>query len=115
MIYERQRGETIVIAVYDTGAEPGDEGTVTAGMKPVQPGTYPAEPAPMSVVARTFTTTFRPADANFPKGWDFELSAAESATLSPGIYQFDVTVWLAADDPHTSPAQYIKIMEPASL
>lgn len=115
MIYERQRGETIVIAVYDTGAEPGDETTVVAGMKPVQPGTYPAQPAPMSVVARTFITTFRPADAALPKGWDFELPAAQTATLSPGLYQFDVTVRLTPDDPHTSPAHYVKIKEPASL
>lgn len=113
MIYERQRGETIVIAVYDTGAEPGDEPKVTAALKPVHPGT--SEPAPLSVVARTFTTNFRPADGSYGKGWDFELPAAQTADLLPGTYQFDICVELSPGDPVISPAHYVKLKEPASL
>ena len=113
MRYTFQRGETIVLSVYDTGADPADTAKVTAGIKPVVPGT--TEPALLSVVARTFITTFRPAADGFAKGWDFELPASQTATLLPGVYQFDIAIRLTPDEPVVSPAQYITIKEPASL
>lgn len=120
MQYTRQRGETIVIAVTDSGAEPGDESTVTAGIKRVVTDIYPAQPMPNTDPQKTFTITFRPATGNddpvqVGKGWDFELSAAECATLTPGLYQFDFSITAAPGERFISDPAYITILEPASL
>lgn len=113
--YIRQRGETIVIAVTDTGAEPGGEATVTAGIKPIVPGSYPAQPSPNSSEKIAFSAYFRPAVAELGAGWDFELPAAQSVNLAPGLYQFDFAISPAEGERFISDPAFVSIMEPASL
>lgn len=104
-----------MIAITDTGAEPGDESTVVAGMKRIEAGSYPAQPSPNSPIAATFATYFRPATDALGKGWDFELTASQTAALTPGAYQFDYSITPAPGERFISDPVSIIILEPASL
>lgn len=112
-LYARCRGETITIAVADTGAQAGGEAMIASGLRLILPGR--TGPVPTAPDAATMAIAFRPANADFPVGWLLTLDAADCATLSSGRYLIDLRI---VDDTGavtiTSPA-VVMLAEPATL
>ncbi len=91
--YIFQRGETISLALDAVSGNPLDVTAISAELKAVPPGrTSVPEGAP---VAATFVMIARPAVGSIPPGWTLVISAATSATLSPGAYLADARLEVA--------------------
>ncbi len=86
--YIFQRGETISLALDAVSGDPAGVTAITAQLKAVPPGrvTVPAGAA----VAASFSIVSRGAE-----GWTLTISAAVSATLSPGAYLADARLVVA--------------------
>jgi len=119
--YKFENGETIQIAVTDSGALEADAALVVARIKRLPPGKFvlPAD----SVIAATFSTSYRAADETFARGWTFTLHPTDAepapagsyrpADLAPGLYHFDFTVSEAGGTWKSLPA-ILDIREAAS-
>jgi hypothetical protein len=89
-LFTRYRGETIMIAVADTGAQPGGEALIASSMRPIPAG----RAAPMAAApdAASMVIAYRPANADFPAGWLLTLAAADCAALPAGNYLIDLRI-----------------------
>jgi hypothetical protein len=82
-----QRGETVSLALDAVTGDPLSVSAITAVLKAVPPGrTAVPQSAP---VAATFAISPRAAAGDIAAGWTLTISAATSATLSPGAYAAD--------------------------
>ncbi len=91
--YIFQRGETISLALDAVSGNPLDVSAISAKLKAVPPGrTSVPDGAP---VAATFVIFARSAEGEIPPGWTLTISAATSATLTPGAYLADARIDVA--------------------
>ncbi|MDE2302424.1 MAG: hypothetical protein KGK11_07665 [Sphingomonadales bacterium] len=111
--YARVRGETIAIALTDSGAVPGGEALLASALRPIPPGHV----APLANVpdAAPMTIAYRAAGAGLPAGWLLTLDAATSATLPAGRYLIDLRVTDASGTVTITSPALVLLSEPATL
>jgi hypothetical protein len=108
--YVRQRGETITIALTDTGATSPAAPLVTAyaramaNERVVDPAATPIRLLPQ----------YRAADANYGVGWTISLDAGACAALSALRYGLDVKITDGQGAAIITELAVLKIVEPAS-
>jgi len=113
-VYTRQRGETIIISVADTGAVSGGESLVSAHIRQIN-GSLSTPVNPSQPVAASFVVTFKAADANFPIGWLLTLDATSCLALSAGNYKLDLKISDGLGGFIVTDPSYVVIQEPATL
>jgi hypothetical protein len=112
-LFARYRGETITIAVADTGAVPGGEALIASSLRAIPSGRN--APTPGSPDAASMVITYRPANASFPVGWLLTLDAADCGALAAGKYLLDLKITDGSGAVTiTSPAM-VMLAEPATL
>ena len=89
-LYTRYRGETITIAVADSGAQPGGEAVIASSLRPIVPGH--SAPLPTAPDAASMAIAYRDANARFPVGWLLTLDASDCAALPSGNYLLDLRI-----------------------
>ena len=112
-LFTRYRGETIVIAVADSGAQPGGQALVASGLRAIPAGR--TAPLPTTRDAASMAIAYRPADAEFPAGWLLTLSAADSAALPSGNYLIDLKITDGLGAVTLTTPAVVMLAEPATL
>jgi hypothetical protein len=112
-LYTRYRGETIVIAVADTGAQPGGEALIASSLRPIAPGR--GSPLPSVPDAASLAIAYRVATSAFPAGWLLTLDAAECAALPAGNYLIDLRITDAIGAVTITNPAIVMLAEPATL
>ncbi len=112
-LFTRYRGETITIAVADTGAQPGGEALMASSLRAILPGR--AAPMPNSPDAAGMAITYRAANGRFPSGWLLTLNAADCAALPAGNYLIDLKITDGSGVVTITTPAVVMLAEPASL
>lgn len=112
-LFARYRGETITIAVADTGALPGEEALVSSSLRAIPQGR--AAPLPGTPAAARLAVAYRPANASFPIGWLLTLDAADCAALHPGTYLIDLRITDSTGAVTITDPAIVMLAEPATL
>lgn len=91
-----QRGETILVALDATVGDVSEVTSVEPKLVRIASGgaDIPLEALPQDI---TIDVIDRAADGPIPAGWNLKISAADSATLLPGIYALDCKVDVGGD------------------
>ncbi len=112
-LYTRYRGETIIIGVADTGAQPGGEVLIASSLRPIPAGR--AVPIPTAPDAASMTITYRNANDSFPVGWLLTLNAADCAAVPSGNYLIDLRITDDSGAVTISDPAIVMLAEPATL
>ena len=112
-LFTRYRGETITIAVADTGAEPGGATLVASSMRPIAPGR--AWPFPSAPDAASMAIAYRAANGSFPAGWLLTLDAAACSALPAGNYLIDLRITDSSGAVTITSPAIVMLAEPATL
>lgn len=112
-LFTRYRGETIVIAVADSGAQPGGQLLVASSLRPIPAGR--AAPSATARDAASMAIAYRAANGNFPVGWLLTLDAADCAALPPGNYLIDLKITDGSGTVTITNPAVVMLAEPATL
>lgn len=112
-LFTRYRGETITIAVADTGAHPGGEALIASSLRPIASGR--SRPISAAPDAATMTVAYRVANGGFPSGWLLTLDAADSAALPAGNYLIDLRIADSTGAVTITDPAIVMLAEPATL
>ena len=112
-LYTRYRGETLTIAVADTGAQPGGEASIASALRPIPPGR--GAPLPGTPDAASMAISFRSANTDFPVGWLLTLAAADCALLPSGDYLIDLRITDTSGAVTITAPAVVLLAEPATL
>ncbi len=112
-LYTRYRGETITIAVADSGAQPGGEAQIASRLRAIRSGR--AAPMPGTPDAAGMAIAYRPANGSFPVGWLLTLDAADCAALPAGNYLIDLRITDGAGTVTITDPAVVMLAEPATL
>ena len=109
--YTRQRGETITIALTDTGATSPAAPLVTAYARPMAQNGRMIDPAATPI---RLLPQYRAADANYGVGWTISLDAGACAALSTLRYGLDLKITDGLGTAIITDMAILSIVEPAS-
>jgi hypothetical protein len=112
-LFVRYRGETITIAVADSGAQPGGEALVASSLRAIPKGRV--APMPGSPDAASMAIAYRAANASFPAGWLLTLAAGDCAALAAGTYLIDLKITDASGAITITTPAAVLLAEPATL
>ena len=112
-LFTRYRGETITIAVADTGALPGGAGQIASSLRALRPGrTAPLPGVPDSA---GMAVSWRAANDAFPVGWLLTLAAADCPALPAGNYLIDLRITDGSGTVTITRPAVVMLAEPATL
>lgn len=109
--YTRQRGETITIALTDTGATSPAAPLVTAYARPMAQNGRMIDPAATPI---RLLPQYRAADSNYGVGWTISLDAGACAALSTLRYGLDLKITDGQGAAIITELAILSIVEPAS-
>jgi hypothetical protein len=112
-LFTRYRGETITIALADTGAQPGGEALIASSMRPITSGRV--APMPTAPDAASMAIAYRAANGSFPVGWLLTLDAVSCATLPAGDYLIDLRINDGTGAVTITSPALVMLAEPATL
>ncbi len=112
-LFARYRGETIIIAVADSAAQPGGEALMASSLRAIPCG----RTAPMagSPDAASMAIAYRAANASFPVGWLLTLDATDCAALPAGNYLIDLKITDGSGAVTITTPAAVMLAEPATL